>query len=302
MSQYSKVFDPLSFCAPVTIRGKILLSSIWKKKRTDQHWDEVVDGEDSKAWASISKDLVGLSSIEFPRFSLSESEPTDLFIFCDASTNAYGFVAYAVQNGKSCYLLSKAKVAPIQTKSLPTLELLGVFLAFKGLFSMLKTFSKVKFNHIYVAVDAQVVLTWLLSNVVKTKNQFTRNRIKDVHRMKRDLFEQYKVPISFKFVRTDQNPSDLLTRGLTLDQFKQKLDYWIHGPEWIQTTELVWPSSELNCLSAANKNVILNTLISESRNLQSIVPFDRYSKFNKLVGVTAKMFCLLYTSPSPRDY
>ena len=67
------------------------------------------------------------------------------------------------------------------------------------------------------------------------------------------------------------------------------MDYWIHGPEWIQTTELVWPSSELNCLSAASKNVILNTLISESRNLQPIVPFDRYSKFNKLVGVTAKM-------------
>ena len=208
-----------------------MLSNIWKKKKSDDHWDEEVTEEDSKTWTNLSKDLDGLSSIEFPRFSLSEDDPTDLVLFCDASKGAYGYVAYAVQNGKSCYVLSKAKVAPLQPKSLPTLELLGVFLAFKGLFSMLKTFSKVQFNNIFVAVDAQVVLSWLLSDTVKTKNQFARNRIRDVHRMKRELLDQYRVPISFKYVRTDQNPSDLLTRGLSLELFKQNLDFWIYGPK-----------------------------------------------------------------------
>ena len=35
LSQTSKIFDPLSICAPVTVRGKILVSSLWttKKKR-----------------------------------------------------------------------------------------------------------------------------------------------------------------------------------------------------------------------------------------------------------------------------
>ena len=289
LSQFSRIFDPLSLTAPVTIRGKILLSNIWKKKSSDDHWDVEVTEEDSKTWTSLSKDLAGLSSIEFPRFALSEDDPTDLFLFCDASKGAYGYVAYAVQNGKSCFVLSKSKVAPLQSKSLPTLELLGVFLAFKGLFSLLKTFSRVKFNHIYVAVDAQVVLSWLLSDSVKTKNQFARNRIRDVHRMKRDLLDQYRVPISFKYVRTDENPSDLLTRGLSLESFKQNLDFWLYGPKWLQTTNIVWPTNDLNCLTEANKSIVLNTCVKQSKVIQPIVPFEKYSKFNKLVGVTAKM-------------
>ena len=289
LSQFSKVFDPLSLTSPVSIRGKILLSNIWKKKKSEDHWDEEVDEEDSRTWSAVSKDLAGLSTIEFPRFSLSEDEPTDVYLFCDASKNAYGYVAYAVQNGKSCNVLSKSKVAPLLTKSLPTLELLGVFLAFNGLFSILKTFSKVKINNIFVAVDAQVVLSWLLSDTVKTKNQFARNRIRDVHRMRDDLFNQFRIPISFKYVSTDQNPADLLTRGLTLEQFKQNLDFWIYGPKWIQSSNVVWPSHDLNCLSASNKSIVLSTCISNVKSLQPIVPFDRYSKLNKLIGVTSKM-------------
>ena len=42
--------------------------------------------------------------------------------------------------------------------------------------------------------------------------------------MRDDLLDQYQIPISFKYVPTDHNPGDLLTRGMTLDQFKKNLD------------------------------------------------------------------------------
>lgn len=291
LSQFSKVFDPLALTSPVTIRGKILLSDVWKKKRSEDHWDEEVDGEDGRTWTTLSKDLVGLSAIEFPRYSLSEDEPADIFFFCDASKKAYGFVCYAVQNGKSCFLLSKSKVAPLKpkAKTLPVLELLGVFLAFKGLFSLLKTLKGVKINNIYVAVDAQVVLTWLLTDIVKTKNQFTRNRIRDVHRMKKEIFESSRIPFHFKYVPTKENPGDMLTRGLTLEQFKSSLDFWVYGPKWIQTTNLVWPSNDLNCLSESSKSIVCSTQLSSCKDIEPIVAFDRYSKFNKLLGVTARV-------------
>ena len=289
LSQFARVFDPLSLTAPVTIRGKILLSEIWKKKKKSvDHWDEEVDEEDNRAWTSLSKDLSGLSSVEFPRFSLSDDEPTDLFLFCDASKSAYGYVAYAVQKGKSCFVLAKSKVAPIQTKTLPVLELLAVFLAFNGLFSLLNTFSKVKINNIFVGIDAQVVITWLLTDVVKTKNQFARNRIRDVHKMKGDLLATYDIPIHIKYVHTSQNPGDLLTRGLSLQQFKQNLNFWIYGPLWLQSEEIIWPVNDLNCLSEASKSVVLNTQVCV-KSPQPLVPFNRYSKLNKLIGVTAKV-------------
>ena len=87
----------------------------------------------------------------------------------DASKLAYGFVAYAVQNGKSGFICSKTKVAPVIKKSLPTLELLGVFLALKNLFSMLSTFKKVNIENVYLATDSQVVLSWLLADIVKQR-------------------------------------------------------------------------------------------------------------------------------------
>ena len=117
--------------------------------------------------------------------------------------------------------MARPKGIPSDPKSLPTLELLSVFLAVKGLFSLLKTYKKFKINKIVIAVDAQVVLSWLLTDLVKTKNQLACNRIKDIHRMIKDLKDKFKIPISFKYVPTDQNPADLLTRGLSFDVFKK---------------------------------------------------------------------------------
>ena len=291
LSLFSKIFDPLGFTSPVTIRGKILLSSLWQKKASDDHWDVVVDGESSKSWISLARDLEGLSQLEFPRYSLSEEDHADLYFFCDASKQGYGFVAYAVQNGKSGFVVSKTKVAPIIKKSLPTLELLGVFLAFKNLHSILRTFKRVKIDNVYLAMDAQVVLSWLLADIVKTKNQFARNRIRDIHKMFGEITELYKVKIHYKYVPTKENPADLLTRGLNLDNFKENLSFWLYGPQWINSQNVVWPSAELKCLTQENQ--ILVNCIQIERPVQPIVPFNRYSKINKLIGVTAKMLSAL---------
>ena len=291
LSLFSKIFDPLGFTSPVTIRGKILLSSLWQKKAADDHWDVVVDGESSKSWTSLARDLEGLSQLEFPRYSLSEDDQADLYFFCDASKQGYGFVAYAVQRGKVGFVVAKTKVAPIITKSLPTLELLGVFLAFKNLSSILRTFKRVKIENVYIAMDAQVVLSWLLADIVKTKNNFARNRIRDIHKMFGEITELYKVQIQYKYVPTKENPADLLTRGLNLENFKDNLRFWLYGPTWINSQNIVWPSADLKCLTQENQ--ILVNCIQIERTVQPIVSFDRYSKINKLIGVTAKMLSAL---------
>ena len=74
-----------------------------------------------------------------------------------------------------------------------------------------KIYSKFEIINIYLAVDAQVVISWLLSDNVKTSNMFARNHIKDVHSMLKKLKENYKIPIKFKYVPTDENLDDLLT-------------------------------------------------------------------------------------------
>ena len=291
LSQTSKIFDPLSFAAPVTVRCKTLISLLWEEKTSDEHWDVKVSLKAQEIWNSLCKDLIKLDSLEFGRFSLSETKNTNLYLFCDASKlGAYGYVAYGVQEAQSNFLFAKCKGIPHKKKSLPTLELLSVYLAIKGLYSLLKAYSKFKILNIFIAVDAQVVISWLLSSNVKTSNMFARNRIKDIHTMLKELKEKYKIPICFKYVPTDQNPGDLLTRGLSFDVFQRNLEFWLHGPSWIQRDVASWPSHELGCLSAHSKSIVTNACLENvNKSIEPVVPFDRYNKLSQLLNTTARV-------------
>ena len=293
LSQTSKVFDPLSLCLPVTVRGKVILRELWSQK---VDWDEEISSDSLSKWSALSKDLSQLPSLVFPRFCIDKDKSSELYIFCDSSKQAYGFAAYNVQEGKSSLIFSKAKVAPMKPKSLPTLELLSVFLAIKCLPTLLNTYSQGMIHNITLSVDAQVVLAWLLSEDIKTKNQFVKNRLKDIHQLIKNLQEKYSVSINFKYVPTELNPADLVTRGLTFEKFQQKLQYWISGPEWLHKNPVVWPSNELNCLSPKQKSIVCSTAVHctvEERTVVPIVPFDKYSSLNKLVNVTSSVFQII---------
>ena len=44
--------------------------------------------------------------------------------------------------------------------------------------------------------------------------------------MIRELKEEKSLSVKFRYVHTDQNPADLLTRGITFEVFKQNLRLW----------------------------------------------------------------------------
>ena len=81
LSESSNDFDPLGLVSPVTVKGKTLISFLWDKKSSEDHWDEVVSGEDQSYWIKLSQDLVSLDTVEFPRYTLSEDDPADIFVF-----------------------------------------------------------------------------------------------------------------------------------------------------------------------------------------------------------------------------
>ena len=287
LSESARIFDPLLQAAPVIVKPKVLVSKLWAKKKSENHWDEIVEDVDQKQWSLISKDLSRLSEIEFPRQSLSEDEVTDLFLFADASKQAYGFVAYMVQGGISNFIFAKAKVAPLKERTLPQLELLGALLALQGLENLLITFSNVKFKNVFLALDAQVVLAWLTSSN-NVKSVYASNRIKDAKLIMNNIAQKYNITVQCKYVPTAENPGDLLTRGLTFDKFKECFDFWIHGPSWIRSPSVVWPSSELRCLNEDSRNLILATQVEVQEPRSPLVPFEKFSWLHKLIGATSK--------------
>ena len=41
------------------------------------------------------------------------------------------------------------------------------------------------------------------------------------------------IHVKFNYVNTNDNPADLITRGVSLDKFKAQFLFWLHGPSWL---------------------------------------------------------------------
>ena len=201
--------------------------------------------------------------MKFSRFVTSEDSPADFYIFCDASKEDYNFAAYSMQDGKSHLAFTKAKVAPMKPRSLSTIELLAVFLAVKCLLTLLKAYSRIRVGDIVISVVAQVVFSWLFSDNIKIKNQFVKNRLKDIHQMIRELKEEKSLSVKCTCVQTDQKPADLLSREITLEKFQQNLRLWSLGPEWFSKSPIEWSTSKLQCLSSKNKFIVEPTSLNQ---------------------------------------
>ena len=185
----------------------------------------------------ISKDFEMLTELSFPRIAINDNESYGLHIFCDSSTEVYGFAMCAYTNEKvSSFLFAKSKLASlrkINEHSVPTLELMGVILTLKCLPTLIETYKNIQFQFINVCVDVQVVLHWLITKERKVKPKFVKNRISEVNGLIKALDDEFKMPIMFKYVHTNQNPADLLTRGISYDKYLRIRNLWLKDPSWL---------------------------------------------------------------------
>ncbi len=92
-------------------------------------WDEPLDFELFKKWCEFKSPIPKLSVIKIPRWYNSVSLEWHLHGFADASARAYSATAFfVVPNRTSMLIMSKSRVAPIKTQSLPRLELCATVL------------------------------------------------------------------------------------------------------------------------------------------------------------------------------
>ena len=298
LAQISKVFDPLGLYLPVTNKGKFFMRDLWAAKL---EWDDVIPEEKLKKWSPHCTDLNSLATIVFPRSCVNEASSNSLVIFTDASKLGYGFAIYNVADGCSRLLYAKSRVAPIKAKTLPTLELLGVHHALKSLPFVLDSFANVKFMDVTLSVDSQVVLQWLLADSISTKSIFTRNRVKDIEQYKKSLLQAYGITICFKYVKSEENPCDLLTRGLSFKEFIKNLSFWQHGPRWLPDYQDSWPNYALGCLSAGSKALVAPRSsvhavfdVNVERRDEPLLELERFPSFSKALRVTTLVFKAIF--------
>jgi Pao retrotransposon peptidase len=174
-------------------------------------WDQQLDEElrqEVKEWFS---EFTLLKNVRIPRCSC-ESKEVDgmtIHVFADASSEAYGAVAYARHLYKTGevsvrFIYSKTKVAPLMSMSIPRLQLMAAILALRLSQNVVRAL-EIAASDVQFWNDCMNVLWWLRSHS-RTYKPFVANRIGEL--------QMAKNPEQWRYVPTDVNPAALASRGI----------------------------------------------------------------------------------------
>lgn len=225
--------------------AKLLMQELWHRQLD---WDEPLPDDMRTRWHNLRNDLQLTFSYQVNRFYHSrETLPKEMHVFVDASKKAYGAVAYICQGGQPSLIMSKTHVAPIKELTLPKLELMAAVIGtrlYKFIIASLPP--QCSDIPIFLWSDSQIVLYWILNQ--RKLKPFVASQIQEINN---------SVPTSsWRYCPTQDNPADLLTRGITYKAFAQ-CKLWEYGPSWIGNRKQ-WP--EWNSAITLNLQIDTNEL------------------------------------------
>ncbi|XP_076298325.1 uncharacterized protein LOC143217670 [Lasioglossum baleicum] len=282
LSTIAKIYDPLGLLGPITIVAKILMQQLWTLKIT---WDESVPVNIHTEWMNFKGDIQQLNNIEFNRLvKLNNARQTEIHGFCDASERAYGACIYIRTIDKfgsihAHLLCAKSRVAPLSQITLARLELCGAVLL-ATLFQTTRNALTYNIDKTTFWTDSTIVLGWLRKqpSILKT---FVANRVADIQR-KTDIQ-------SWRYVRSADNPADLISRGITAAEFNNNA-LWRNGPEWLSKEQTEWPPARFTKCEELPELRSVTCLVSSTILTDEILM--RYSCIHKLRRIVA--YCLRF--------
>ena len=248
LRKIATIFDPLGLLSPFIVRAKIILQEIWS---LGVDWDEKLDEitcEKIQQWFEEAHKLENVKVARCLRENQTKEEvEVSLQAFSDASENAYGAVVYLRCRYKDGYIsssmaASKSKVAPLVATSIPRLELMGAVLALQLANNVAATL-KMEKNQISYWTDNLDVLWWIRGCSRKYKT-FVANRVGEI--------QTNSDPERWNHVPTLQNPADLITRGMTVDELING-EFWWQGPAFLCKDREDWPQKHIEVNSAQSE-------------------------------------------------
>lgn len=277
LSYISELYDPLGLASPIGIRGRSLMRELWLIK---MGWDDKLDDECVKKFNQLIPCYSKIAELQFPRACCLNKDHIQLHVFCDASAQAYGAVAYAVTADSSIIIISKARVSPVKTKSIPQLELTAIVIGCRLVLYLLENL-KCSVSEIFVWTDNMPCLSWIENN--KSNLVYVRNRVGEI------LEIQKETKLKLRHVSTHENPADLLSRGCTLRQLKQS-EMWTHGPKWLLDKDS-WPNPAV--VEDDHTIPFIGEIVTQNFRVEvpePIFPVNSYSTLKRLYRVTTLVF------------
>lgn len=281
LSDINSVFDPVGLISPVLIKGKIFIQQLWALKI---NWDEVLSEDLQSRWTKFYSSLRQLNQVAIPRRVIVEDTLNiKLHVFSDASQEAYGACAYICSqtssgNSEARLYMSKSRVAPIKSTTIPRLELNGALLAAelaRDICEELKLLNiEVAHHSVFLWSDSSIVIAWIKSKC--NFQPYVSNRIARIQ----DISD----PNQWHHVPTRENPADIVSRGMDASAISQSKLWW-HGPQWLQQEPASWPSS-YQAPEELPEVRLVKLALATARQHDSWM-LDRYSKYMQLIRITA---------------
>ena len=234
VSDVARTFDILGWLSPVILTMKLLYRTLWQLKLD---WDKEVPEELRLQHKEWRENLHVLADIRMPRYHFTGKNPRNISLqgFSDASKDAFSAViyiraTYASGPPSSTLVISKTRVAPLDGRSIPELELCGAHLLSKILTTTSQALA-IPIEDVRAYSDSTIVLAWL-DGSPKREKICVANRICKISKL---------LPAkAWGYVPSKENPADCASRGVTARELLNHPLWW-HGPPWLLQQPLCPP-------------------------------------------------------------
>lgn len=291
----ASIYDPIGLVSPIIVPAKRLFQECCRRKID---WDDVLPLDLQSAWKKWEKDVKILSTYEIPRcYKVSlDVVKIDLHTFVDGSETAFGAVTYVrflYQNSSSVSVVSsKSRLTPLNNNSLktvPRIELCAAKLGVELACRVKKELDYEIANMIYWS-DSTTVLHYIKNSTLRLK-RFVHNKVCYIRN-----FSDAK---NWHFVSTNENPSDLISRGTTSTKLINS-SLWNHGPSFLSNAEVNLPSDHFDLEEEIVESLeIINPVYSTATGELSIktsidLLMESVSSWHKLQCRIASLLQLKY--------
>ena len=235
LSMVSSLYDPLGLLAPFTLKGKCILKQLCCDGIS---WDEAISRQTEELWKVWKDDAQQLSEITVPRCyiprGMEKVKVYELHHFSDASMDGCAqcsFWRVIDEAGKmsSRLVMSKTKVTPRRPTTVPRLELTAAVMSVRAS-RFLRNQLDLEDVTEFFWTDSKVILGYIY-NETKRFHVFVANRVQQIR--------EHTSPSQWRYVRSEENPADPASRGLSVQELKES-NLWWRGPSFLtESTDLL---------------------------------------------------------------
>ena len=308
LSALNGVYDLFGIYAPILLKSKLFLQQLLVGSK--ENWDVKLSADLQAEWNSICRSVNATPVIEIERFVGSRDSNFTLVAMSDASKDAIGVVVYIkdLKTGKVSFLTAKCRLVSITApkKSIPTLEFQALAYGVEILYDLFQeltgpdTVIPIKISSCFLYVDSMVCIHWLnkysiLFEKLQSLSVFVKNRLRYVNEI------CAKMPVTFRHISGEANPSDLVTRCTTYRALS-KSNYF-SGPDFL-TENLEADSTDISVKLpnpiCRNESEVSDEIVSDqvtttvvsgpggpSDSDRFVLDINRFSSFNKAVNTLA---------------